>query len=291
MPSHLPADAPDAPDEHDPASRFSAATTLTPLDPDDSGVRRFAGRAHPHWTIAGKPNGGYLLALLARAAVETSSHSDVIAASAHYLRAPEPGPVEVTVEVLRAGRSASQLRARLLQGDRPCVETLLTTADLDATTDPFWAAGVPDPGPGATPRDDLPRLPAVNPGGVRVDVMALADLRIDAETSGWAAGRPSGRGEVRGWLALPGDEPFDPVSLLYAVDALPPATFDIEFTGWVPTLELTAYVRAVPAPGPVRVVQRASLIADGRVDETCWVWDSRGRVVAHATQLAAIRLG
>ena len=55
-------------------------------------------------------------------------------------------------------------------------------------------------------------------------------------------------------------EAFDPASLLFAVDAFPPATFDIEFSGWVPTLELTAYVRAVPAPGPVRVLQRAQLI-------------------------------
>src|SRR5438105_4640319 len=46
---------------------------------------------------------------------------------------------------------------------------------------------------------------------------------------------------------LPGHEQFDPTSLLFAVDAFPPATFDIDFSGWVPTLELTVYVRALPA--------------------------------------------
>ena len=75
------------------------------------------------------------------------------------------------------------------------------------------------------------------------------------------------------------------------MDAFPPATFDIEFAGWVPTLELTAYVRALPAPGPVQIVQRAQLIEAGRVDEVCYVWDSAGRLVAHGTQLAGIRLG
>ena len=30
--------------------------------------------------------------------------------------------------------------------------------------------------------------------------------------------------ELRGWLALPGAEPFDPFSLVYAVDGFPPAT-------------------------------------------------------------------
>jgi len=32
-------------------------------------------------------------------------------------------------------------------------------------------------------------------------------------------------------LSLPEDEPFDPTSLLFAIDALPPATFDVEFSG------------------------------------------------------------
>ena len=76
-----------------------------------------------------------------------------------------------------------------------------------------------------------------------------------------------------------------------AVDAFPPATFDIEYTGWVPTLELTAYVRAQPAPGPVRVRQRAHLIDADRVDQSCHIWDSTGRLVAHGTQLAGIWLG
>ena len=97
--------------------------------------------------------------------------------------------------------------------------------------------------------------------------------------------------ELRGWLALPAGEAFDPSSLLYAVDAFPPATFDIELAGWVPTLELTAYVRALPAPGPVRVLQQAQLIDGRRVDEACFVWDTTGRLVAQGTQLAGIRLG
>ncbi|MGD0395084.1 MAG: thioesterase family protein, partial [Acidimicrobiales bacterium] len=84
---------------------------------------------------------------------------------------------------------------------------------------------------------------------------------------------------------------FDPISLLFAVDAYPPATFEIEFSGWVPTLELTVYVRALPAAGPVRVLQRAQLIDGQRVDEVCSVWDRTGRLVAQGTQLAGIRLG
>ena len=263
---------------------FSAVTGLVPSAPG-----RFAGHVHPGWTIAGKPNGGYLLAILSRAATTVGPHEHVIAASAHFLRSPEPGPVVVDAEVLRAGRSASQVRARLIQHDQVCIEALLTTGRLDPDARPHWAAGLPEPGTASF--DESVRLPPVSPAGFEVAIMEHVDLRIEKGSLGFGRGRPSGRGELRGWLALPHGEAFDPAALVYAVDSFPPATFDVELSGWVPTLELTVYVRALPAPGPVRVLQKAHLIDGGRFDEGCWIWDQTGRLVASGTQLAGIRLG
>jgi hypothetical protein len=131
----------------------------------------------------------------------------------------------------------------------------------------------------------------LHPSGVDVAILGHVDLRLDPESLGFIRGAAPGLGELHGWLTLPEDEPFDPLSLIFALDVLPPATFDVELSGWVPTLELTCYIRALPAPGPVRVVQKAHLIDAQRVDEACWVWDSTGRLVAHGTQLAGIRLG
>jgi hypothetical protein len=267
-----------------PPAAFSAVTGLVQTEPN-----RFAADVHPEWTIGGKPNGGYLLALLGRAAAAVSPHPHPIAASAHYLHSPEPGPVEVHVEVLRAGRSASQVRTRLEQGDRVCVEALLTLSELDPDSKPYWTDGVPEPGTDAF-ADCVP-VPGFTPDGGPVSIMEQVDLRIERRSMGFGVGRPSGRGELRGWLALPAGEAFDPLSLLYAVDSFPPATFDVEMSGWVPTLELTVYVRALPVRGPVRVLHKAHLIDAQRVDETCWVWDGDGRLVAQGTQLAGIRLG
>lgn len=256
------------------------------------GNGRFVAQIHGDWTVAGKPNGGYLLALLGRAAVTVGAHPHVLAASAHYLQAPEPGPAEIEAEVLRSGRSASQLRVRLRQGGRDCVEALLMTgvlADSDGSADPYWAGGLVRPE--IAPRDVCMRVPGVAPTGIPVPIMNQVDLRLDPAVCGFAEGRPSGRGELVGWLALGADEAFDPVSLLYAADALPPATFEIQPTGWVPTLELTVYIRALPTPGPVQVLQRAHVVEGQRVDEATFIWDGTGRLVAQATQLAAIRLG
>ena len=265
-------------------SSFSAATAVTERAPG-----RFSAEVDPEWAIGSKPNGGYLLSMLGRAATSAGAHRHVIAASAHYLHSPKPGPVLIETELLRAGRSASQIRARMKQDGEPCVEALITASELAAGTAPYWDRGLPRLSQSRF--EDCPRLIPSLPNGSRVAIMEQIEVRLEPGSSGFTSGRPSGRGELRGWLALPRAEAFDPAALLFAVDGFPPATFDIEFSGWVPTLELTAYVRAIPVPGPVRVLQRAQLIDAGRVDESCFVWDTTGRLVAQGTQLAGIRLG
>lgn len=263
---------------------FSEVSELQPV-----GTGRFEAEVDPEWTIAAKPNGGYLLAMLGRAATWHGPHPHVIAASAHYLHSPDPGPIAIETETLRTGRSATQVRTRMTQGEVACIEALITIARLEADTRPYWDAGLPEVSPVGW--EECERLVPVLPTGEVVAMLEQVEVRLEPATRGFLSGQPSGRGELRGWLALPADEAFDPVSLLFAVDAFPPATFDIEFAGWVPTLELTAYVRALPVPGPLQIVQRAQLIAAERVDEVCYVWDSAGRLVAQGTQLAGIRLG
>jgi hypothetical protein len=255
-----------------------------------TGSGRFDADVDAAWTIGGRPNGGYLLALLGRAAAQTGPHPHPIAAGATYLRPPEPGPVQLETELLRAGRTASQVRARMLQDGAVCVEALLTTGTLDAeAAEAYWTDGLELPEIAA--RERCLRVPGTSPVGLPVPIMDEVELDLDPADTGFARGAPSGRGLLRGWLALGGDEPFDPIALLYAVDAFPPATFEVAATGWVPTLQLTAYVRALPAPGPVRVLHRAQVIDAQKVDEVCFVWDARGRLVAQATQLAGVRLG
>ncbi|OLT40303.1 hypothetical protein BJF86_05790 [Serinicoccus sp. CNJ-927] len=59
-----------------------------------------------------------------------------------------------------------------------------------------------------------------------------------------------------------------------------------ELRRFAPTMELTAHVRAVPAPGWLRVRHATCTIAGGMFEEDCGVWDSAGRLVAQSRQLA-----
>jgi hypothetical protein len=244
----------------------------------------------PQWTVGDKPNGGYLLSVLARAATSTEAaaqHPHPLAASATYLRAPAVGPAAVEVSPLRTGRSASQIRTRLVQDGRACVEALLTLGRLDPHAAPHWADS---PAVALPAEDECVALPVEPPGaGVKVNLMEVVEQRLDPAVLGFAFGHPTQQAELRGWLRFADGLAPDPLSLLFVADSFPPATFAIGSVGWVPTLELTVYVRAVPAPGALRVRQIARLVEDGLVDEVCEVWDARGRLVAQATQLAKVR--
>ena len=262
---------------------LAKATAVEPI-----GAGRYAVALDPGWAIGAKPNGGYLLAVLARAAAAEAGPElpHPAAVSAHFLAAPDPGPAEVTVEVLRRGRSASQLRATLSADGRPCVEALVTCGRLEPATAPYWSEV---PAAGLPPEADCVALPATDPR-FTVPLFAEIDLRLDPLSAGFAVGSPSMTGEIRGRVRISPDPP-DPYALLVAVDCLPPAPFDLGLFGsWVPTLELTAYVRALPADGPLTVRQRARLVTADRVDEQCDVWDCEGRLVATGHQLAGLRL-
>ncbi|MEN3360743.1 MAG: hypothetical protein V7637_4725 [Mycobacteriales bacterium] len=263
---------------------FSTATAVRRV-----GDGEYRAELDPQWSIGIKPNGGYLLATMTRAALDVAGpgHPHPTAVSAHYLAAPPAGPAEITVRPLRQGRSVAQLRASLHAGGEHCVEALITCGTLPASGAARWNSVPPAPLP---PEDECPLLPGDTPS-FPVPLMTVLAERLDPATAGFTTGRGSGAGEIRGWVRFVDGADPDPLGLLVAADCLPPATFDLSLPGsWVPTLELTVYVRAVPAPGPLRVRLKVRLITDGRVDEECDVWDSTGTLVATGHQLAALRL-
>lgn len=94
---------------------------------------------------------------------------------------------------------------------------------------------------------------------------------------------------MRGWIRFADGREPDPISLLTFLDAFPPVAFDLGSVGWVPTIEFTGYVRAVPAAGWLAVRLRTSTVTGNLLEEDAEIWDSTGRLVAHSRQLASAR--
>jgi hypothetical protein len=236
------------------------------------------------WSVGTKPHGGYLLSTMAGLALD-ETHPHPMAISAHYVSSPDAGPATVEVERLRTGRSVASSRMRLSQ-ESIRVEALLTAGRYSPDAEVRWSRGGP---PALPPPEDCPRAPAESPTGLRVGQLEHNELRVDPATALWAVGAPAGRAEIRAWIRR--DDGNDPsvLDLIVFADAMPPVTFDLGLTGWVPTVELTVLIRALPAPGWVRAVQWARLLQGGWLDEECELWDSEDRLVAQARQLAGYR--
>ncbi|MET9565485.1 thioesterase family protein [Streptomyces tauricus] len=272
-------------------SEFDRDTAVTRREPGVYDIDLSAG-----WTIISAVNGGYLLAVLGRALADALPHPDPFTISAHYLTASRPGPAVVRTDVVRTGRTLSTGQASLFQYDDEGheverIRVLASYGDLDGLPDDVRTTATPPAIPpidqcfGASDSPDSAPVPGSS---------AIADrlmLKLDPGTLGWALGAPSGRGEMRAWFGLADGRDADPLSLLLAVDALPPTAFELGLSGWVPTVELTVHVRARPAPGPLRIAITTRNLAGGFLEEDAEVWDSADRLVAQSRQLARVRLG
>ncbi|MFD5568739.1 thioesterase family protein [Streptomyces cadmiisoli] len=268
------------------------------FDRDTAVVRRAEGvydiDLSAGWTIISAVNGGYLLAVLGRALADALPHADPFTISAHYLTASRPGPAVVRTDVVRTGRSLSTGQASLLQRDErgqevERIRVIASYGDLDTLPDDVRTTAKPPAIPPIEQCFGPEDGPAPVPGSSAITDRLM--LKLDPSTLGWALGAPSGKGEMRAWFGLKDGRDADPLSLLLAVDALPPTAFELGISGWVPTVELTVHVRCRPAPGPLRVSVTTRNLAGGFLEEDAEVWDGADRLVAQSRQLARVRLG
>jgi len=257
---------------------FTDATSVS-----RAGEGRYDVSVDAGWSIGGTPHGGYLMALVARAAVDASPHPDPLTVSTHFMRPPSFGTAAVEVEPLRVGRSVATHRARLVESGEPVLEMTVTTGHLPDES-PTWSA-------------DPPELPDVEscvtgrrrgPGGVEVAIMDHVDVRFDPATIGWATGEPGPQPpEVRGWIRLR-SEPTDVFTIILAADVMPPTVFALGLFGWAPTVEMTTLVRARPRTGWLRVSVSTVLVRGRWFEEDVTLWDEDGALVGQGRQLALV---
>jgi hypothetical protein len=292
--------------------------------------QRFALVA-PGGTTPPAVNGGVLIATVLRAVLDCSPLPHPVATSAHFLRVAALAPAEIHVTWLKTGRTAATARATLVQGGDAVLETTVTTGTVPAAADgngrtgsersgtsPLSAVGSAgrSAGSGAltsaggsvgsgvlTWTEAPPVLPPIEqcvdlgpwrgteaPDGT-AGYAAQIRMLFDPAVIGWANHEPSGLPEMRGYFGLREDREPDALLLALAVDGLPPVVFGLGATGWAPTVELTMYMRMVPAAGPLRVAARSRHVSGGWFDEEAEVWDSAGNLVAQSRQIARVGRG
>jgi hypothetical protein len=270
-----------------PVSRFERDTAIERID-----EHRYRGTIDPGWAVidGAAPNGGYVMALAARAMRDPVPHPDPVTLTAHFLAPPAPGEVTIDVEVLRSGRRHSTVSASMRQDDREVARLLGAFGDLAAASGPTRVDRHP---PALPPKDECvaftDEADRRADQGIPAPPIALRfDHHMPASVLGWTQGRPSGNGTIGGYLSWRDGAPMDTLGLLVVADCYPPAVFErgISDLGWTPTIELTVQVRKRPSPGDLRAWFWTSAVTEGYLEEDGEVWDADGDLVVLSRQLA-----
>jgi hypothetical protein len=268
---------------------FTTAMTLREVDP---GV--FAGELNKHWTIGPKVHGGAMLALCANAARTacggSSTGLEPVAVSASFLWAPDPGEVQLVTSIRKRGRRISVVDVELVQGDRTAVHAVVNLGEPEhfppgGDTSPLLSANPVVDLMAPEPPDDIEPIGPGHPLAGLVHLGEGCDVRPLLST---LAPSTDGRPPVLQMWARPRDVAPDALFALMCGDLSAPVTFAVERTGWAPTIQLTAFLRALPADGWLRVICTCLEIGHDWFDEDHIVVDSLGRLVVQSRQLALV---
>jgi acyl-CoA thioesterase len=264
-----------------PPHHFDADTALEP-----DGAGRWRGWAPDHWFVGRGPNGGFLAALVARAA-EAAAGRPLRSLSLHFVAAPAVGPLDVSVTLEREGRSYSAAAVRIEQDGRAMTLALATLGELPQHGAAWDAGSMPSP----MPLEATERV-ALEQAGIPA-FMRNYDLR-------WAIGTQPGAAtdvpETGGWIRTTEPRTLDAPLVAAMTDAWAPAAF-VALGRFVaaPTLDLTIHVRR-PLPPPAMapedyVLGRFSsrLSVAGVWEEDGELWTPGGELIAQSRQLALVR--
>src|SRR5690606_24506560 len=93
---------------------FSEASAVTRI-----GSGSYRGEAQPDWDIFGVTNGGYVLAMAARAMTAEANGRHLASVNSRFINPTRPGPVTIEVETIKEGSALSTLTARVRDDERP----------------------------------------------------------------------------------------------------------------------------------------------------------------------------
>ncbi|MEM8768858.1 MAG: thioesterase family protein [Pseudomonadota bacterium] len=260
-------------------SHYDDEIAVTRLDDN-----HYRGHVHGSWNIGDNPNGGYLVSIALNALLDALPHPDPVSVTTHFLRPGSPdADCDVTIDIVRTGRTLSTARATLSQDGKERITMLAACADLDTS------AGVDTP-----LTLEAPTLPAPEDcvqrsektQGLHLPILSRLDTRLDPSC---AKAGESGRARMAGMIRFSDERDPDTRSLLLFTDAFPPSPLPyLGLIGWVPSLELTVHVRRRPAPGWIFAEFESKDLNEGRMLESGALWDSTGALVAQSRQLALV---
>jgi hypothetical protein len=262
-----------------PASTAGSTASSTAISTGEGWHVRSAVEAG--WDVFTIPHGGYLLALAGQAVLAATGAPDIFTITVHYLRKASIGPLDFEVRTVGGSRRFTTVTATATQNGKPVLSVMASVGDREGIEGPAWSAA-----PAWDPKTADLSAPAGDPS-LDFEPPTIANrfgLRLDTSALGFPTGTRMDSAQLRAVLDT---HQVDQLTALLACDITPPAAWNaLGAEGWVPTVELTAHVRARPAPGPMTVVATTNHVSHGFLDEDAVVHDAEGTLIVQSRQLA-----
>jgi acyl-CoA thioesterase len=270
-----------------------------------TGGGRYAGTLDERWNLRPLPQGGIVTALAVRAMEAALGHDEQVPRTLHttFVARVAHGPLDVDVEVLRQGRSMSQLRAEVRNpgADRGHLTTCVFGGPREgfAFTDLRPPPGVPKPADCPSFRDPLP----AEAGEVEFEPMPMWDQLIEGRPAlghPWWEDYVPDRAERAAWYRfddtpLLDDGRLDPLALIVLADTMPGAVGEkvgrSDRQWFAPSIDLTVHLLDDCRSPWVLAHNTARHAGDGYASADMALWDcgpeggDLPRLVAYATQL------
>lgn len=256
---------------------FASVTALERM-----GEGRSRARIDGSWAQGRGVYGGLVAALLARAIeAEVPAGQQLTRLTTAFAAPLGAGAAELDVEVVRAGRNVSTLRASM-RGPDGLVATALCTASREREH-PVRLGGPAMP--------DVPPPEAVPDGPEEHYFPSFTRHFSFRQCLGPRPFSGAQQARVGGWCRLNEQAPLDAALVIAMLDAWPPAIVATA-PGWCPvaSLEMTVELSQLPEgpAGWMLYESVASHAAGGSADDRATLWSANGEVLARCQQLVAL---
>lgn len=243
----------------------------------------FCGHITNNWSVNGIPDGGYLMAIFAKAMMQHSKMKSTPIITANFLNRCEPGDAKILIEQMSTSRQFNRFQGSLRQKGKERIRAFGTFSDenKECLLESYEASC-----PEIAKLEKCLPVPEIP----NYTLFSQLDIRLDPVCTGWLSGKLSAKSEIKGYIKFKNRRPFDVPSILLIADSFPPAVLSSQgMVAWVPTIESSVNIRKIPTTAWLKGSFRTRFITCGLLEEDGEIWDQEDELIAISRQIAQYR--